>query len=84
MQSLTSLDAEAAQRCREQGAGEAAALPRAHHPGAAGAKVTVGPVDVEAAHPAFALRGAEAFVAFHTERYKEYPMVVRGAGAAGR
>ena len=29
------------------------------------------------------MRGAEAFVAFHTERYKEYPMVVRGAGAGG-
>jgi aspartokinase/homoserine dehydrogenase 1 len=38
---------------------------------------------VEASHPASALRGAEAFVAFHTERYKEYPLVVRGAGAGG-
>lgn len=52
-------------------------------PGADGPKVSVGPVEVDAAHPAAALRGAEAFVAFHTERYREYPMVVRGAGAGG-
>ena len=84
MDSLTSLDAEVAQRV-------AASKKKGHlprylariTPGAAGAKVTVGPVDVEAAHPAAALRGAEAFVAFHTERYSEYPMVVRGAGAGG-
>ena len=31
----------------------------------------------------FAAGDAEAFVAFHTERYREYPMVVRGAGAGG-
>ncbi|MDP1579670.1 MAG: bifunctional aspartate kinase/homoserine dehydrogenase I [Candidatus Didemnitutus sp.] len=47
------------------------------------AKVSVAPVGVDAAHPAGPLRGAEAFVAFHTERYREYPMVVRGAGAGG-
>jgi aspartokinase/homoserine dehydrogenase 1 len=52
-------------------------------PAASGAKVTVAPVGVEAAHPAAGLRGAEAFVAFHTERYREYPLVVRGAGAGG-
>lgn len=54
-------------------------------PGAGEAKplVTVGPVGVDAAHPAAPLRGAEAFVAFHTERYREYPLVVRGAGAGG-
>ncbi len=52
-------------------------------PGAAGAKVTVGPVEVDAAHPASSLRGSEAFVAFHTERYRQYPLVVRGAGAGG-
>lgn len=52
-------------------------------PGAAGAKVTVAPIGVDAAHPAAGLRGAEAFVAFHTERYSQYPLVVRGAGAGG-
>ena len=84
MESLTKLDAEVAQRVAASKA--QGRLPRylaRITPGAAGAKVTVGPVDVEAAHPAAALRGAEAFVAFHTERYKEYPMVVRGAGAGG-
>jgi len=52
-------------------------------PGAAGPKVIVAPVEVTAAHPAASLRGAEAFVAFHTERYEEYPLTVRGAGAGG-
>jgi aspartokinase/homoserine dehydrogenase 1 len=84
MVSLTKLDAEVSARVAASKA--QGRLPRylaRITPGAAGAKVTVGPVDVEAAHPAAALRGAEAFVAFHTERYKEYPMVVRGAGAGG-
>jgi aspartokinase/homoserine dehydrogenase 1 len=52
-------------------------------PGAQGPQVTVAPVGVDALHPAAGLRGAEAFVAFHTERYREYPLVVRGAGAGG-
>ena len=84
LQSLAALDAAVAARvaaCKAQGR-----LPRylaRITPGAAGPKVSVGPVEVEAAHPAAALRGAEAFVAFHTERYREYPMVVRGAGAGG-
>ena len=52
-------------------------------PEAAGAKITVAPIGVDAAHPAATLRGAEAFVAFHTDRYSQYPLVVRGAGAGG-
>ncbi len=52
-------------------------------PEASGPKITVAPIGVDAAHPAAALRGAEAFVAFHTDRYKQYPLVVRGAGAGG-
>ncbi len=84
MQSLTKLDAEVAERVTaSKGQGRLPRYLARITPGAAGAKVTVGPVDVDAAHPAAALRGAEAFVAFHTERYKEYPMVVRGAGAGG-
>ena len=46
-------------------------------------RVRVGPIDVPLDHPAASLRGAEAFVAFTTERYEEYPLVVRGAGAGG-
>ena len=46
-------------------------------------RVRVGPIDVPLDHPAASLRGAEAFVAFTTERYDEYPLVVRGAGAGG-
>jgi bifunctional aspartokinase / homoserine dehydrogenase 1 len=48
-----------------------------------GVKVKVAPVGVDASHPAAGLRGAEGFVAFHTERYSQYPLVVRGAGAGG-
>ncbi|MBL9100780.1 MAG: aspartate kinase [Myxococcales bacterium] len=46
-------------------------------------RVRVGPIDVPPDHPAATLKGAEAFVAFTTERYEEYPLVVRGAGAGG-
>jgi bifunctional aspartokinase / homoserine dehydrogenase 1 len=48
-----------------------------------GRQVRVGPVAVEANHPATALNGAEALVAFTTERYHDYPLIVRGAGAGG-
>jgi aspartokinase/homoserine dehydrogenase 1 len=50
---------------------------------AGGPKVTVGPVAVPNDHPAADLRGAEAFVAYTTERYSQYPLIVRGAGAGG-
>ncbi len=45
--------------------------------------LTVGPVGVPAGHPATQLRGSEAFVAFTTDRYQDYPLIVRGAGAGG-
>jgi len=45
--------------------------------------VQVGPVAVEADHPAVPLRGAEALVAFTSRRHRDYPLVVRGAGAGG-
>ncbi|MCA2980028.1 MAG: aspartate kinase [Myxococcaceae bacterium] len=48
-----------------------------------GVRVKVGPVAVDARHPATSLRGEEAMVAFTTQRYREYPLVVRGAGAGG-
>jgi aspartokinase/homoserine dehydrogenase 1 len=47
------------------------------------ARVRVGPVTVDADHPAMSLRGAEAMVAFFTARYREFPLVVRGVGAGG-
>jgi aspartokinase/homoserine dehydrogenase 1 len=84
LQSLARLDASVAARVAASKAH--GKLPRylaRITPGAAGAKVTVGPVEVDAAHPAASLRGSEAFVAFHTERYRQYPLVVRGAGAGG-
>jgi len=51
--------------------------------GTRAASLRVGPVGVPADHPATRLRGTEAFVAFTTERYREYPLVVQGAGAGG-
>ncbi len=51
--------------------------------GADGVRVKVGPVAVDAKHPATGLRGEEAMVAFTTQRYREYPLIVRGAGAGG-
>jgi aspartokinase/homoserine dehydrogenase 1 len=45
--------------------------------------MTVGPMEVPAEHPATRLRGSEAFVAFTTHRYAEYPLIVQGAGAGG-
>ncbi len=47
------------------------------------AKLSVGPVAVSANHPASRLRGSETFVAFTTARYREYPLIVQGAGAGG-
>jgi aspartokinase/homoserine dehydrogenase 1 len=45
--------------------------------------IQVGPVAVDREHPAAQLRGAEALVAFTTDRHREYPLLVRGAGAGG-
>lgn len=45
--------------------------------------VQVGPVFVEGDHLSTRLRGTEAFVAFTTERYRDYPLLVQGAGAGG-
>lgn len=45
--------------------------------------VTVGPVAIASEHAATRLRGSEAFVAFTTERYSDYPLVVQGSGAGG-
>jgi aspartokinase/homoserine dehydrogenase 1 len=52
-------------------------------PGGRKQLVKVGPVAVDADHPATRLRGSEAFVAFTTERYSDYPLVVQGSGAGG-
>jgi len=45
--------------------------------------VRVGPVGIDLAHPATRLKGSEAFIAFTTERYHDYPLIVQGAGAGG-
>ncbi len=53
--------------------------PTDEHP----ATCSVGPVEVAQEHPATRLRGSEAFVAFTTARYQDYPLIVQGAGAGG-
>ncbi len=45
--------------------------------------ISVGRVAIDADHPATRLRGSEAFIAFTTERYQAYPLIVRGPGAGG-
>jgi aspartokinase/homoserine dehydrogenase 1 len=50
---------------------------------AAPARVKVGPVAVDASHPAAPLRGTEALVAVSSERAAGVPLVVRGPGAGG-
>jgi len=45
--------------------------------------VRVRPIGIDMAHPASRLRGSEAFIAFTTERYHKYPLIVQGAGAGG-
>jgi bifunctional aspartokinase / homoserine dehydrogenase 1 len=47
------------------------------------AAIAVGPTFIEAEHAATRLRGSEAFIAFTTARYSEYPLIVQGAGAGG-
>lgn len=45
--------------------------------------VRVGPMGIDLGHPAARLKGSEAFIAFTTERYHDYPLIVQGAGAGG-
>ena len=45
--------------------------------------MTVGPVFVSRDNPAAHLKHAQAFVAFYTSRYRDFPLVVQGAGAGG-
>lgn len=45
--------------------------------------VRVGPMGIDLGHPASRLKGSEAFIAFTTERYSDYPLIVQGAGAGG-
>jgi aspartokinase/homoserine dehydrogenase 1 len=47
-------------------------------------RIAVGPVGVDARHPAARLVGTEAFVAFTTERHATYPLLVQGAGAGAQ
>jgi aspartokinase/homoserine dehydrogenase 1 len=52
-------------------------------PATAGCRARVAPVGIPADHPAVRLRGSEAFIAFTTDRYEAYPLIVQGSGAGG-
>ncbi len=86
LEALTDLDAAFAEKlaaARERGR-VLRYLARVQLPkGAARAVLSVGPVYVPTEHPAARLRGTESFVAFTTERYSEYPLLVQGPGAGG-
>lgn len=56
-------------------------LARVHAGDAPG--IEVGPVAVEAHHPAASLDGPTGLVSFSTDRYPDAPLVVRGSGAGG-
>jgi aspartokinase/homoserine dehydrogenase 1 len=82
--SIDSLDRDFAKREEELRAkGQPLRYLARIEPGNGGASISAAPFGVPADHPAGSLKGAEAFVAFYTERYSEYPLVVRGAGAGG-
>ncbi|HVU18657.1 MAG TPA: aspartate kinase [Candidatus Didemnitutus sp.] len=84
LQSLASVDAEIAAKVADfKKRGLVLRYLARIEPDATGPKITVAPIGVEPTSPAATLRGAEAFVAFHSERYQQYPLVVRGAGAGG-
>ncbi len=52
-------------------------------PGQGGATAQVGPVAVDADHPAARLTGVEAYVAFTTARLARRPLLVQGSGVGG-
>jgi aspartokinase/homoserine dehydrogenase 1 len=57
--------------------------PDAARGGTTGPAIRVGAVGVPRSHPAARLEGTEALVAFRTDRYRDSPLVVQGAGAGG-
>jgi homoserine dehydrogenase len=81
---LRPLDAGLQRRCRDLAARGRALryLVRIRVEGG-GVRVKVGPAEVDVDHRAARLRGVEAYVAFTTDRHRELPLVVQGAGVGG-
>ena len=46
-------------------------------------KASVGLMEVSAEHPFYNLEGSDNITVFYTDRYKDSPLVVKGAGAGG-
>ncbi len=46
-------------------------------------RLRLGPAEVNGAHRAAHLQGVEAYVAFTTDRHRDHPLVVQGAGVGG-
>ena len=47
-------------------------------------KCEVGLQEVDSRHPFYDLEGSNNIVMIHTERYLEYPMIIKGYGAVAR
>ena len=46
-------------------------------------KASVSLKEINEDHPFYNLQGSDNITVFHTDRYKESPLVVKGAGAGG-
>ena len=44
-------------------------------------KASVGLLEVDSSHPAYELAGSNNIIMITTERYREFPMVIKGYGA---
>ena len=45
-------------------------------------KCSVGLQEVDARHPFYDLEGSNNIIMIHTQRYFEYPMIIKGYGAS--
>jgi homoserine dehydrogenase len=82
---LRPLDAALQRRCRELAARGRALryLVRIRVEEGSAVRMQVGPAEVDLDHRAARLRGVEAYVAFTTDRHRDLPLVVQGAGVGG-
>jgi homoserine dehydrogenase len=80
VEGLTAYDDELSDRARRL-RGEGKALRYLARIDVLERRLSVGPVWVDADHPAARLRGTESFAAFGTRRYRPYPLQIQGPGA---
>ncbi len=83
LRALEAYDAEFDERIRQAAARGKVVRYLATIDPAAETKVRVGPVEVDSDHVAATLDGTEALVTIRTERYRDFPLTIRGPGAGG-